>query len=158
MFYISNRQINKLIGFHYNREPTALEYLQPSDLHGSSSLFGKKMDEALFRKIHACLESTGRIDTELLVYVMQKVASGRFSVTEYFLTKCNPSPFSVHKQWLKDPNEFVHFDSNGQSQLHTCLMGCIYDRSSDGDKENEVNLADLDENSSANGALVVERG
>ena len=85
---IFNRQYVSLIS--YDQKPlSANEYFEPSFCHKTSSLAGKEMGKHLYKEISEKSDNAFNISTaeEIQKYAKSKVARGRFSVIQSFLSK-----------------------------------------------------------------------
>ena len=53
------------------------------------------------------------------------VKKENYSILQWFLSKADESIYEEQKNLLEDPNTFLSYDQNGQSQLATSLYGFI---------------------------------
>ena len=76
------------------------------------------MGKELYQEINEKFENAFNISTaeELREYAKSKVTRGRFSIIQSFYSKLGDSHWlNMHKGWINDPNDLLHYDENCQS-------------------------------------------
>ena len=99
------------------------DYYLPSQSREDSSLEEQKITKKQFEEVEKLLQS---IEEEFTHENLKElIGQGIYSILQYWLSNQNVYRFNDYNYLLEDPNRLLGYDQNGQSQLLTCLKGCL---------------------------------